>query len=453
MAATIGFSDFLPWGWLEWIFGNGKHPQAERVRFKGEVLDYLTKPIFFEDRIRTTVYIIVLTIEHLESAAEEQYAFDFLISSSAPPLDYHPQVKKRIPAESVTTKIKYGETERGVSIFGYTFTSLNTLKQNQDNLRDFVLGQREQDDSEPEDALLPTRRTMKTTPLSGPAAVRWYVWKNYRDQRFLFRGENHDWGITSSSLDRLQASKNIPQTQWPKFDERLLDVVRVLDLVLNARPLFPTPQQATAYSGPASLLAPNRQLAPHALVYATLQHYGLPSPFVDLTGNLETALFFCSYPTDREDATALLFVVDREKSEIDRRLARMPDIDLYRTSRHARQAAHGLCLGLGSGERDIDYKQGEDFRKLNGVVELITFPWLAEDRAAFHQQHKTCLISVSSDRLAIHVYEACEHGLDRQASDAIRVDGVFRRVRDNLLDDRLGAPSCPVADPAEETVW
>lgn len=102
------------------------------------------------------------------------------------------------------------------------------------------------------------------------------------------------------------------------FDERLLAVVQVLDLVLNARPVFPNPQQAIAYCGPASLLAPNQALAPHALVYATLQHYGLPSPFVDLTGNLETALFICSYPTHPEDATALLFVVDTETGEIDR---------------------------------------------------------------------------------------------------------------------------------------
>jgi hypothetical protein len=148
MPATTGFSDLVPWGWLEWIFGNGRSPQ-ERVRFKGEVLDYLTKPIVFEDRTHTSIYIIMLAIEHLESAAEEQYAFDFLISSSAPPQDYDPQVKKRLPAEPLTTKIKYGETVRGASIFGYTFTSLNTLKQNQDNLRDFVLLQREQVESEP----------------------------------------------------------------------------------------------------------------------------------------------------------------------------------------------------------------------------------------------------------------------------------------------------------------
>jgi hypothetical protein len=148
MAPTIGFSDLLSWGWLEWIFGNGKRPQ-ERVRFNEEVLDYLTKPIFFEDRSCATVYVIVLAIEHLESAYEEQYSFDFLISSFAPSPDYRPQVKKRIPAESATTRIRYGETERGATVFGYTFTSLNTLKQNQDNLREFVLDQREQDDSEP----------------------------------------------------------------------------------------------------------------------------------------------------------------------------------------------------------------------------------------------------------------------------------------------------------------
>ncbi len=295
---------------------------------------------------------------------------------------------------------------------------------------------------------------MKTIPLTGPDAVRWYVWKEFRDQRFLFRGENHDWGNTYSSLDRKQASKDIPQAQWPVFDKRLLAVVRVLDLVLNARPVFPTPQQAVAYPGPDSLLAPNQVLAPHALVYATLQHYGLPSPFVDLSGNLETALFFCSYPTDPKDATALMFVVDSKAKEIDRRLARMPDIDIYRTSRHARQAAHGLYLGLGSGQRDIKYEKGEDFRKLNGVVELITFPWPAEARSVFHHRFKTRLLSVSSDRLAREVCSACEHGLDDPPRDvAIQVDAVFRRAQHNLLDDRQGAPPCPGADPTEAIVW
>lgn len=297
--------------------------------------------------------------------------------------------------------------------------------------------------------------TMKTTPLTGPDAVRWYVWKNYRDKRFLFRGENRDWGSTYSSLDRLQASKIMPQTQWKVFDKRLLEVLQVLDLVLNARPGFPTAKQAIKYSGPDSLLAPDKVLAPHALAYATLQHYGLPSPFVDLTENLETAFFFSSYPTDPKDCTALLFVVDTETREVGRRLARMPDIDLYHTSRHARQAAHGLCLRLGGSrkQRDINYKKGEDFRALDGVVELITFPWSAEARAAFHQQHMTCLLSVLNDRLAREVYTACERGLDKEAFEAIRVDEVFRRVQNNLLDDRLVSPQCPGDGPAQSGIW
>jgi hypothetical protein len=297
------------------------------------------------------------------------------------------------------------------------------------------------------------RATTKLNPLPGLDAVRWYIWRKYRHPRFLFRGENRDWGSTYSSLDRLQAKKVIPQTQWSTFDERLLTVVEVLDIVLNARPVFPTPHQVMAYRGPASLYAPNQQLAPEALVYATLQHYGLPSPFVDLSGNLETALFFCSYPPAPDDATALLFVVDTEAEAIDKRLARMPNIDLYRTSRHARQDAHGLCLRLGDGERDVDYRNGEDFRKLDGVLELITFPWLKEERAEFYQQHKRCLLSVSSDRLAMEVHTACEHGLDQAAFDAIRVDEIFRRVQDGLLDNRLGSPSYPGVNSEDPTVW
>ncbi len=139
MPPTTGFLEHFPWGWLDWIFGNGK-PTPERVRFQEDVLGYLMKPISFADRNKTPVYVVVLVIEHLESACDEQYAFDFLISQSAPS-DYHPRVTKRIPAELVTTTIRYGESEPGTPVFGYTFTSLNTLQQNQDNLRDFVLRQ------------------------------------------------------------------------------------------------------------------------------------------------------------------------------------------------------------------------------------------------------------------------------------------------------------------------
>lgn len=148
MSSPTEHFDLLPWGWLEWIFGTSKHRQ-ERARFTDDVLNYLTKPIKFEDRTHTLVYVIVLAIEHLESTYEEQYAFDFAISLSAPPADYLPGLKKRAPAEPVRTRIKYGETESGAPIFGYTFTSLNTLEQNRNNLRDFVLAQREQSDTEP----------------------------------------------------------------------------------------------------------------------------------------------------------------------------------------------------------------------------------------------------------------------------------------------------------------
>jgi hypothetical protein len=207
---------------------------------------------------------------------------------------------------------------------------------------------------------------MKETVLSGPDALRWHVWQNYRNPRFLFRGENREWGHTYSSLDRLQASKQIPKDHWEVFDRRFLHIVTVLDIVVNARPIFSSPNDAADHTGPDSLLDEHDRLAPECLVYATAQHYGIPSPFVDLTDNLETALFFASYPSDLESDVALLFVVDSERKEIANRLARMPNSELHRGSRHARQAAHGLCLRLGSGIRDVNYTRNEDFRRLDG---------------------------------------------------------------------------------------
>lgn len=139
---------------------------------------------------------------------------------------------------------------------------------------------------------------MEEIALSRPDAVRSHVRQKYRNGRHLFRGEGRDWDSTHSSLDRLQASKQIPKDQWAKFDQRYLHIALVFDLVLNARPVFSSALEAVQYTGPGSLLDEHDQLAPACLVYATFQHYSVPSPFVDLTENFETALFFCSYPPD-----------------------------------------------------------------------------------------------------------------------------------------------------------
>jgi hypothetical protein len=275
---------------------------------------------------------------------------------------------------------------------------------------------------------------MRETVLPGPDALRWHVWQSYRDSRYLFRGEHKDWGSTYSSLDRLQASKVMPQRQWEVFDSRLLHIVMVLDIVINAKPVFSSANAVTDYNRPESLRGERDRLAPEHLVYATLQHYGIPSSFIDLSENLETALFFASDTTNLETDIAIMFVVDSKHDEIAKRLARMPDSELYLRSRHARQAAHGLCLRLGSGARDADYAKKEDFRLLGGVVEKITFPWPTDDRARFNMQHHKPLLSTVDDKLALQVFQACEHGLDKETFEAIRVDEIFSRVRNTIAD-------------------
>lgn len=271
---------------------------------------------------------------------------------------------------------------------------------------------------------------MKNIALSGLEELRRHVLHNYGSRRFLFRGEHKDWGGTYSSLDRHQASKLIPQDQWGIFDERLHRIVLVLDLVVNARPVHASRDAVMPHAGPASLLDERDQLAPECLAYATLQHYGIPSPFIDLSMDLEVALFFASYPSETD--VAVIFAVDSEHEQIKKRLAHMPHSPLHLSSRHARQAAHGLCLRLGKGVRDVNYTKGEDFRKLGGVLEKLTFPWPVEDRKAFHEKHHARLLSVRHDRLGGHVYDACEHGLDERPYQAIRVHGVFENVRASL---------------------
>lgn len=264
-------------------------------------------------------------------------------------------------------------------------------------------------------------------------ALREHIQTHFNDHRFYFRGEAIDWGTTHSTLDRLQASKMIPHAQWPAFDERLENVCVVLDAVLNSRPFHADPQSALKYKGPASLLNAASQLSPECLIYATLQHYELPSPFIDLTESLEFALFFASYPPKEKEKgsepdTAVIFVADSQNPNIRRRLAQMPQIPKYAKSRYMRQKAQGLCLKLGTGVRDVNYVKGEDFRSIPGVTRL-DFEWPGHLREAYHQEHRERLLSAYGDDLAWQVYGACEQGLDTAAN---RVHAVFGDARYRL---------------------
>jgi hypothetical protein len=273
---------------------------------------------------------------------------------------------------------------------------------------------------------------MKETILSGPDAVRRHVLQSYRDPRFLFRGEHKDW--THSSLDRFQASKQIIKEHWDEFDSRRRQLVYCLNIAVNEQPLESFRSAATEHVSAKSLLDDEGPLDLNGLIYATLQHYGLPSPFIDLSENLETALFFASDPPDPTTDVALIFVIDSSHDEIANRLIRMPDTQLYRESRHARQTAHGLFLQPGSGIRAVNYTKNEDFRHLDGVIEKIRFPWPAKDREPFNLQHKKILLSATGDRLAESVYRCCQNGLDKKVVDSSGIDEVFQRVRNGLWD-------------------
>ncbi len=135
------------WEWLDWLFG--RHAEKdEPVPFAGDVLRFLTSPISYRFRNRSIVYVIIKNIEFLKTGYDEQYSFDFVISSDPPAPNFIPPLGNRTPSEVVTTSIPYGQEDRGPVLYGYTFTSLNTIAQNQESLREFVRIQLEQRDDE-----------------------------------------------------------------------------------------------------------------------------------------------------------------------------------------------------------------------------------------------------------------------------------------------------------------
>jgi hypothetical protein len=147
MAFDANSFHFLPWGWLDWLFGPGTG-KDEPVRFTDDVLHFLTQPISYRFRDQAYIYIIIKCIELLETTYDQQYSFDFIISSDPPASNYNPQVRKRTPSEVVSTTVPYGRQNREPVLYGYTFTSLNTLAQNKENLRSFVSAQRERGDDD-----------------------------------------------------------------------------------------------------------------------------------------------------------------------------------------------------------------------------------------------------------------------------------------------------------------
>jgi hypothetical protein len=145
MSFGAAFFENLPWGWLESFFDRDREGEKP-VPFSPEVESFLTDTITFEDRQGIALYLVVKRIELLETPIDQQYTFDFEISLVPPPPGYAPRRARWQPSEIETTVYRYGERASSSTLYGYVFSSLNSLEQNKENLREFVLAQRERED-------------------------------------------------------------------------------------------------------------------------------------------------------------------------------------------------------------------------------------------------------------------------------------------------------------------
>ena len=109
--------------------------------------------------------------------------------------------------------------------------------------------------------------------------------------QILYRGEASVYPHTHSLIFRLtQELQVIPQNQIPYLMATLAEIQLKLDLVINEVPVFATPEAALAAAGKAN---PSN---PIEILGAFLQHYYLPTPLLDVTDDLQTALAFAAYP-------------------------------------------------------------------------------------------------------------------------------------------------------------
>jgi hypothetical protein len=145
MSFGAGFFDHLHWGWLEFFLSWGRKGEKP-IPFSPEVESFLTNTIQFEDCRGTALYLLVKRIELMETPLDQQYTFDFEISPVPPPPDYAPRTTRWQPSEIETTVYRYGEQAPSTILYGYVFSSLNSLEQNKGDLREFVLAQRERHD-------------------------------------------------------------------------------------------------------------------------------------------------------------------------------------------------------------------------------------------------------------------------------------------------------------------
>jgi hypothetical protein len=142
---SFSFKKMLGSG-FPWLFGQDVK-DIKRSHFGDEVYKYLhTIPITFNDECGEPIYVFIdpKQIKRLETALDEQLTFTFRLSQShKAEADPYRRTDPEHPG-FVVINVPMGTTASSEPVFGYTFSSINTLEQNQASLEDFVQQQWEQ---------------------------------------------------------------------------------------------------------------------------------------------------------------------------------------------------------------------------------------------------------------------------------------------------------------------
>jgi hypothetical protein len=131
----------------ETFFGErqGRRPKP----FPEEILDFLQHPISFQVPKHRTIHVIIDAIQPIETDGELQLLLRFRIADHPAPLEHKPIIGDADEFQTFE-KTHMGEGEDwDEPVFWYPLTSLNTVAQNKENLRSFVLAN--WDDAEPDD--------------------------------------------------------------------------------------------------------------------------------------------------------------------------------------------------------------------------------------------------------------------------------------------------------------
>jgi hypothetical protein len=238
----------------------------------------------------------------------------------------------------------------------------------------------------------------------------------------LFRGEASLYPATRSSHCRLFAESNLfTDSQARAVKERLLTIAQMLEVAGLGRPVFPRAEDALKHAQPVTLEEVNE------VVYCFMQHYHLPTPFIDLTSDVDVAAAFASDGASRdagsETRRGVIYLVSRKGLEgLGLRLFDSAD---SAATRPQRQRAVSLFL-----ERDTNFQ---------ALPESILTRFEFEDTcAALATYDAPEVYDAAGDRIAREVamltYRCAHEDLASRDPSHARVTEFFSRIAYRLAE-------------------